>query len=203
MANISVSLPSDGETIDVADYNTPITTIVNEFNGNLDNSNIATAAAIAGSKLADGAITNAKLSTSSGEIGGAWASWTPTWSNLTVGDGTVIAKYVQVGKTVNLRLLFRFGSTSSISGSVTFTPPVTGIAYGNTGSGNPNPGIVHIEDNATQGFFGTISYTPTVFTPLVLGASGTYVTFSALSSTVPMTWVAGDEMIVTLTYEAA
>ena len=53
MANISVSLPSDGETVDVADYNTPINTIVNEINGSLDNSNIAAAAAIAGSKLAN------------------------------------------------------------------------------------------------------------------------------------------------------
>ena len=61
MATINVTLPSDGETIDAADYNTPITTIVNEINGNLDNSNIDASAAIAGSKLADGAITTAKI----------------------------------------------------------------------------------------------------------------------------------------------
>lgn len=61
MANISVSLPSDGDTIDVADYNTPITTIVNEINGNLDNSNIAAAAAIAGTKLADNSIASTKI----------------------------------------------------------------------------------------------------------------------------------------------
>lgn len=60
MANISVSLPSDGETIDAADYNTPITTIVNEINGSLDNSNIASGAAIAGSKLADNSVTAQK-----------------------------------------------------------------------------------------------------------------------------------------------
>ena len=62
MANISVSLPSDGETVDVADYNTPINTIVNEINGGLDNSNITAAAAIAGSKLADGSVTPEKRS---------------------------------------------------------------------------------------------------------------------------------------------
>jgi len=64
MGNISVSLPSDGDTIDVADYNTPITTIVNEFNGNMDNSNLSASAAIAGSKLADSAITTAKVADS-------------------------------------------------------------------------------------------------------------------------------------------
>lgn len=57
MATISVSLPSDGQTIDASDYNTPITTIVNEINGALDNSNIAAAAAIAGTKLATAGVT--------------------------------------------------------------------------------------------------------------------------------------------------
>lgn len=60
MGTISVSLPADGTTADVADYNTPINTIVNEFNGNIDNANIKAAAAISGSKLADGTVTSAK-----------------------------------------------------------------------------------------------------------------------------------------------
>lgn len=52
MATVSVSLPSDGTTADVSDYNTPITTIVNEFNGNIDNTNVKAGAAISTSKLA-------------------------------------------------------------------------------------------------------------------------------------------------------
>lgn len=63
MSIISVSLPADGTTADVADYNNPITTIGNVINGGLDNSNIASGAAIATSKLADDAgITYAKVS---------------------------------------------------------------------------------------------------------------------------------------------
>lgn len=62
MGTVSVSLPPDGTTADVADYNTPINTIVNEFNGNIDNANIKSGAAIATSKLADDAgIGTAKL----------------------------------------------------------------------------------------------------------------------------------------------
>jgi hypothetical protein len=65
LATISVSLPSDGTTADVADYNTPINTIVNEFNGNIDNTNVKSGAAIATSKLADDAgITAAKITDS-------------------------------------------------------------------------------------------------------------------------------------------
>lgn len=76
MATINVSLPSDGTTGDVADYNTPITTIVNEINGNLDNANIKSSAAIAGSKLADNSIDlEAKASSDSG-----WREVTDSWA---------------------------------------------------------------------------------------------------------------------------
>lgn len=61
MGTISVSLPTDGTTADVADYNTPITTIVNAINGGLDNDNIASGAAIAGSKLAADGVTDTQL----------------------------------------------------------------------------------------------------------------------------------------------
>jgi hypothetical protein len=60
MANISVTLPTDGTTADVTDVNTPINTIVNEFNGNIDNTNIKSGAAIDGTKLADNTVTGAK-----------------------------------------------------------------------------------------------------------------------------------------------
>lgn len=53
MGIISVSLPSDGQTIDAADYNVPINTIVNTINGNLNSDNIA-----------NNSITPAKVDTS-------------------------------------------------------------------------------------------------------------------------------------------
>ncbi len=61
MGTVSLSLPADGSTADAADYNTPINTLANEFNGNIENANIKANAAIAGSKLADGSIATAKL----------------------------------------------------------------------------------------------------------------------------------------------
>lgn len=64
MGTISVSLPSDGSTADVADYNTPITTVVNAINGNLDNANIATGAAIDGAKIASSSLTSSQMATS-------------------------------------------------------------------------------------------------------------------------------------------
>ena len=51
MATISLSLPSDGQTIDAADVNTPLNTISAVINGNLDDDNVKVGANINGTKL--------------------------------------------------------------------------------------------------------------------------------------------------------
>ena len=98
MATISVSLPSDGTTADVSDYNTPITTIVNEVNGNLDNANIKTGAAIATSKLADDAgITTAKIA--AGAVTSAKTDFTPQVSEVDTAEGTTSTSYTNLATT--------------------------------------------------------------------------------------------------------
>lgn len=70
MGTVSLSLPSDGSTGTVSQYNTPLTTLQTEFNGNIDNNNIKASAAIATSKLAsDNGITGAMLATSAITLG--------------------------------------------------------------------------------------------------------------------------------------
>ena len=120
MANISVSLPSDGETVDVADYNTPINTIVNEINGGLDNSNIDAAAAIAGSKLADSSVTNPKM-------GLTTTSWTPTITpqgSMTYTTVTTTAWYADFGSFyyISIRSEGTTGGTASIGFNITDLP---------------------------------------------------------------------------------
>ena len=51
MGTISVTLPSDGQTIDAADYNVPVNTIVSAINGNLDTNNLSAAAGITAAQL--------------------------------------------------------------------------------------------------------------------------------------------------------
>jgi hypothetical protein len=55
----------------------------------------------------------------------AWGSWTPTWANLTAGNGTNASTYRQIGTTVFYNVLFTLGSTSSVGSNPTFTFPVT------------------------------------------------------------------------------
>src|SRR5262245_14617589 len=54
---------------------------------------------------------------------GAWTTWTPTLANLTLGNGTVTAKYRRLGKTVDYRFKFVLGSTSAVGTSPRFTLP--------------------------------------------------------------------------------
>jgi hypothetical protein len=61
MGLISLTLPNDGETIDAADVNTPFNTVATVINGNIDNANIKTNAAIDGTKIADNSIPASKM----------------------------------------------------------------------------------------------------------------------------------------------
>lgn len=188
MATISVSLPSDGTTADVSDYNTPITTIVNEFNGNIDNDNIKTAAAISTAKLAsDGFLTS-------------WASWTPTFTNVSGGTVTY-AKYVTIGKTVHFRLKYTLAD-ANVSGAILFTlPTATNSDYAQ----NDTIGTASILDSGTAGYLGFLMLNSTSQAEIrPIGAGGTYSTYTtAASSTTPHTWAASDFFQCSGTYEIA
>jgi hypothetical protein len=110
MATISVSLPSDGETIDASDYNTPINTIVNEFNGNIDNNNIKSAAAIDGSKIADASITPNKLDL---DVGSATVTTSETTTSTSYTDLTTTTDSVTVTIGSNGLALVSISSNSN------------------------------------------------------------------------------------------
>lgn len=146
MGLISVSLPSDGSTADVSDYNVPITTIVTLVNGNLDNSNIAAGAAINGSKFADASITVTKL-VNSGTWGATWATATITptktgWASTTKN----VWQYTQMGKMV--WLYFDISGTSN-STSTNVTLPVAARSISATNNFEGTYGLA--SDNGSIG----------------------------------------------------
>lgn len=126
-----------------------------------------------------------------------WQAWTPTFTNLTLGNGTVVARYAQIGKTVHCEFELTFGSTTTISAPAYISVPVTQKMTG----------------DGTLGWFldaGTAVYVAyftnpndVLFEIAVATVGGTYGGAAAVSATVPFTWGTGDKMWFRKTYEAA
>lgn len=137
-----------------------------------------------------------------GTTGGVWQSYTPTWSNLTIGNATVVARYTQIGKTVRVRMYVALGSTSSVGTNVSVSLPVTAASY--SGTTTIPPIGLSVYWNGTSASTGQVQWESTTLARLyVFLASGTYTTLQNLSSTIPTTWTTGNEIQLSFEYEAA
>jgi hypothetical protein len=131
---------------------------------------------------------------------GTWTTWTPSWSGITVGNGTTIARYSQVNKIVHCRVQFTMGSTSSVAGPVTFTLPATASSSA-TVSGH---GFGQFTDAGTTTVAGAVRVSSTTTAELlVMDGGSAWLTYFGLTSTRPFTWATSDLMLCSLTYEAA
>ena len=75
--------------------------------------------------------TSTGLKWAAATSGMTFTTWTPTWTRLTVGNGTVIARYGESGKFIYVDLTIQFGSTTSITGNAPeFTLPVNARTTG-------------------------------------------------------------------------
>jgi hypothetical protein len=131
----------------------------------------------------------------------ASVAYTPTFTNLTVGNGTLDFIYIQVGKLVFVQGGILFGSTTSISGNVDITLPVTAASVLNF----PTIGVGQFHDASTSNryFGGIILNSTTAAGPRLLVVSSTYLINAGTSATIPFTWTTGDHILMTFTYEAA
>lgn len=131
----------------------------------------------------------------------AWTSYTPTWTNLTVGNGTSSFKYKQIGKTVYVIGRFQFGSTSSMGSDPQMSLPVTSVSYHST----VPLGTSTLQDSGTNTFAGYVrpnNTTSVIFTYLVVSGSNISAS-STPTSTTPFTWTTNDALTVNIVYEAA
>jgi hypothetical protein len=156
----------------------------------------------AGSGLNTSAITPEKILSGTGTTW-PWTLYTPSWTNLNVGNGTVTAKYKQIGKTVNFSVYLVFGTTTSVTGDVRVSLPVAPLASYYSGNYQSlGPAVIVDEGTVVMGgrllFIGNIN--PNIYFE---GAAGTVVNLAPMSSTVPFTWAANDKISFSCTYEAA
>jgi hypothetical protein len=206
-ANDVVSIYVSRSTSNTSDNGTPPTyglvlAVITVANGatSIVNANI-TDKRINITTVAPGFVTNESLSTTAGDIGGAWKAWTPTFTNMAGGTLTE-ALYTQIGKTVFYRFLYTT-SGANISGSVSFSPPITAKAYGGV-SVDQQVGTVKYTDTGVSEPYGAVVLdTTTKFKLVVFTAGGAYVYNSNLSSIIPFTWGNGDIIAVSGFYQVA
>lgn len=153
-------------------------------------------------RLASGA-NDLVLTAASGEATGlkytgGYTAWTPTWTGLTVGNGTVTARYTQVGKTVRFDVAFSFGSTSAITASFpSFTLPV------NLAKTSVQVAGLWV-DAGTQKYFNSYYCDTASICYLIAGwTANNYMLEAGVSATVPFTWTTGDYFNVSGSYEVA
>ena len=133
-------------------------------------------------------------------VGGAsatWTSFTPTRSNITVGNGTEVAKYIKNGKDVDVFYSLTLGSTSSIGSTPSIVTPTTSVQ-------SPfYAGICMFQDTGSGTYMGSALIIGSTVYPQALGSAGTYVNAANPSATIPFTWTNTDVLTMQFSYEEA
>jgi hypothetical protein len=128
----------------------------------------------------------------------AWASWTPTFTNLTLGNGTVVSKYKTIGKTIFFQVLVTLGTTSSMGTDPFMTLPVTGAT---APSAQFEIAVGRIRDVGTTQYDMTVWMSSTTTITMKAVASGG--AYTAITATAPHTWAATDQILFQGFYESA
>tara|TARA_R110000868_G_scaffold16913_6_gene74958 strand:- start:1140 stop:2033 length:894 start_codon:yes stop_codon:yes gene_type:complete len=128
-------------------------------------------------------------------------TWTPTLTNITIGNGTVTGSYIKIGKYVNYRVSFVWGSTTSSAGTFTFSLPFTSAAALGT---TPIIGTGYLLDAGVASYPANVFHNSTTTgTIITLNASATYATQAFVNGGVPWTWATSDAWTFHGFYEAA
>lgn len=131
---------------------------------------------------------------------GTWTTFTPTWNNVTVGNGTVTAEYCQINEIVFWRVELLFGSTTAFTGSVNIDYPVTAddIYLGAVG------GSVFCDDANDTDYYGALFRNSTSrCNPRAYSVTGSFIAGQSINATNPFTWTTGDRLVIEDFYKPA
>jgi hypothetical protein len=131
---------------------------------------------------------------------GEKTAYTPTFTNLTLGNGTLTADFYRVQNVVSVAVNVVFGSTTSISGDVTVTLPIARAA-----AAGLQLSTVLLGDTGTANYIGTILFGGTLSSVVMRtpAVSGSNLIMQNLSATVPFTWITTDILRFSAQYEVA
>lgn len=130
-------------------------------------------------------------------LSSAWVAYTPTLTGITIGNGSITGKYMQLGKLVHFNVAMTWGSTTSWTTPFWSLPVPSADAlwvaacllYDTSSTTNRAPGVCSISSNRLTAYGTDVSGA---------GNSG-----GNIDATHPFTWATGDIFRCSGTYEAA
>jgi hypothetical protein len=133
----------------------------------------------------------------------AWTSYTPALStnggSITLGNGSVTGAYKQIGKTVHFRMKFQAGTTTAIGANeILIGLPVTAAS-----STFQFAGAMLDNGNAWYAITGVGNYTGSTSNFAMIAKSTTGASWQGVSNSFPFSFLDGDYITVSGTYEAA
>ena len=138
--------------------------------------------------------------------GSAWlnidtkfTTFTPTWTNLTVGNATQAAQYIQIGKFVYVEGQLTFGTTTSISTNPKINYPVTADSTAPVGQ----TFFAQFIDVGSTVFYGVVQCEPTAVDFYNINVAGSYPGLASVTSTLPFTFGNTDVITYSFIYEAS
>lgn len=152
-------------------------------------------------EVVSAAVMNQEIRDQFNSMFGAWTAYTPTWtaatSNPALGNGTILGRYMKIGRTVLCDIILTAGSTTTYgSGAYSIGMPAAAAAasleaagVARLSAGSTYIGYAYVASGA---LVANVIF-PNTSTPSV-GANWT--------STAPATLAAGHSLRLTLTYEA-
>jgi len=164
-----------------------------------------TSGAISGSSLTSSSVPLTKLTSDSSW---AWTTWTPTFTNFTIGNGTLNCYYVTVGKNVYFTMQVVLGTTSSVGTNPYFTLPVNNNTTTYPTTGNTQNMIATgwgFAGGSNYFLYGAINNTTGANKCQLLASlvSPTYVQITGVSATVPNTWANTNQITLQGVYQSS
>jgi hypothetical protein len=129
---------------------------------------------------------------------GAITSFTPSFTNFTVGNATVIGEYQRVGNLVFVYIDVTMGSTSSITGNMYFTLPIGSSKRGLLNGTSLYVDFGVISRGGTMELLGSNAYFRITATDQTYAFYG-----SEPNATTPWTWGTNDRFAAYFYYEVA
>lgn len=126
----------------------------------------------------------------------AWTPSSPTYSGLTIGNGTVVSKYAFAGRTYTFKWKLTLGSSSSVTGWPNISVPQQAADNLEVGS------CVLFDTSGSVSKLGSVIFaSATAIGPVYPDTAAATPTMTFVSATLPFTWAVGDTIQMSITYE--